>query len=253
MPKDIKPNPAPVKLSKINTTPPDELSKGDCKKELKQFRKKLFELQNIFFADGRSSLLIIFQGLDAAGKDGTIRHVMSSMNPMGVNVQPFKEPTTEEANHDFLWRIYPHFPAKGMIEVFNRSYYEDLIVPTISKSLPKSEINERYRLINTLEDHLIRSKIHVLKFFLHVSNQEQENRIKQRLVQPDKRWKYSASDQVVASKWSEYISVYDDVVNNCNNAEWHIIPADKRWYRNYAVAKIITTYLESINLKFPTH
>lgn len=240
-----------IKLSKIDTTPPAEFSKGDCKKQLKVFRKKLFDLQNIFFADGRSSLLIIFQGLDAAGKDGSIRHVMSSMNPMGINVKPFKEPTAEETNHDFLWRVYPHFPARGMIEVFNRSYYEDLIVPAISKSLTKGEINERYKLINTLEDHLVRSKIHVLKFFLHVSGEEQENRINQRLEQPDKRWKYSASDQVVASRYNDYIKVYDEVLNSCNSKKWHIIAADKRWYRNYAVARVITDYLESINLKFP--
>lgn len=239
------------KLGKMPTSPPEEFSKGECKKELKKIRKRLFELQDVFFADGRSALLIVFQGLDAAGKDGTTRHVLSSMNPMGIRVQPFKEPTPEELSHDFLWRIYPHFPAKGMIQVFNRSYYEDVIVPSVSKALTKDEINNRVELINSLESHLGRSKIHVIKIFLHVSNKEQEKRINERLTQPAKLWKYSATDQIVASKWDQYIKVYDTVINTCKSPEWHIIPADKRWYRNYAVASILLNYLESVKSKYP--
>lgn len=240
-----------LKLSKISTIPPEDLSKNACRKELKKIRKKLFKLQDIFFADGRSALLIIFQGLDAAGKDGTTRRVLSSMNPMGVRVQPFKQPTPDELSHDFLWRIYPHFPAKGMIQVFNRSYYEDIIVPSITKSFSKEEISHRVELINGVEHHLERSKIHVLKFFLHVSNQEQEKRIKERMTQPAKLWKYSATDQEVANRWDQYIKVYDTVINTCNTPEWHIIPADKRWYRNYAVASVLLAYLESIKLRYP--
>lgn len=242
---------ARIRLDKIATGPGPEYSKEECSKELKRLRKKLFELQNVFNADQSTSLLIIFQGLDAAGKDGTIRRVMSGMNPMGVRVDPFKVPTAEELKHDFLWRLYPHLPAKGMIEVFNRSYYEDLIVPTFEKSLSKELLSQRYELINHLEDHLTRSKTHILKFFLHVSNEEQEKRIKERQKDPDKRYKFDPSDKIVASKWDGYIKIYDRVISTCNTPEWNIIPADKRWYRNYAVAKVVTEYMESLNLKYP--
>lgn len=238
-------------LKKISTLPRKGFSKKECEKKLDIIRKKLFELQNVFYVDNRFALLIIFQGLDTAGKDGSIRHVMSSMNPMGVQVNSFKQPTIDELKHDFLWRLYPHFPAKGMIEVFNRSYYEDIIVPSISGKLSKERIDHRCQLINNLEQHLENSNIHILKFFLHVSREEQEIRIKERLTQPHKRWKYAKNDKVVASHWKNYIEVYNMIINQCNEPAWHIIPADKRWYRNFAVAKILAQHLESLKLKYP--
>lgn len=225
------------KLKDFSTSPPEEFSKKECKKEMKTFHKKLFELQNVFYADSRFALLVVFQALDTAGKDGSIRHVMSCMNPMGVHVNSFKQPSPEEFKHDFLWRIYPNFPAKGMIEVFNRSYYEDILVPSITKKLSKEHINHRCELINLIEQHLELSNIHVLKFFLHVSSEEQERRIKERLTQPHKKWKYAKNDKVAAHKWNYYMKVYDMIINKCNTPEWHIIPADKRWYRNYEVLK----------------
>jgi PPK2 family polyphosphate:nucleotide phosphotransferase len=239
-------------LRKIPSSPPSgKVSKKKYEKELDELHKKLFDLQNVFYADGRFALLIIFQGVDSAGKDGSIRHVMSGMNPMGVQVKSFKKPTEEELEHDFLWRVYPHFPAKGMIEVFNRSYYEDIIVPSIAKKLSTKELHHRCKLFNIVEQHLALNNIHVLKFFLHISKEEQEKRIKERLTQPDKRWKYAKEDKTVAKKWSDYIKVYDMLLNKCNGIPWHIIPADKRSFRNYAVAKIITEYLESLHLKYP--
>ena len=240
-----------TKLKDFSTIPPTGFSKKECNKEMKEFHKKLFELQNVFYADSRFALLVVFQALDTAGKDGSIRHVMSCMNPMGVHVDSFKQPSPEELKHDFLWRIYPHFPAKGMIEVFNRSYYEDILVPSIEKTIPQNQINHRCELINLVEQHLELSNVHVLKFFLHVSNEEQEKRIKERLTQPHKRWKYSKNDKTVANKWDDYMKIYDMIINSCNSPEWHIIPADKRWYRNYAVAKILTKHLESLHLKYP--
>jgi len=239
------------KLKDFSTSPPEGFSKKECNKEMKAFHKRLFELQNVFYADSRFALLVVFQALDTAGKDGSIRHVMSCMNPMGVHVNSFKQPSPEELKHDFLWRIYPHFPAEGMIEVFNRSYYEDILVPSIAKTLPQKHINHRCELINLVEQHLEMSNVHVLKFFLHVSSEEQEKRIKERLTQPNKRWKYSKNDKTVANKWGDYMKVYDMIINTCNTPEWHIIPADKRWYRNYAVAKILTKHLESLHLKYP--
>ncbi len=240
-----------TKLKNIPATPLETFSKKDCEDGLQKFREKLFDLQNIFYADGRFALLLVFQGLDTSGKDGTVRHVMSSMNPMGVNVKPFKQPTEEEKAHDFLWRVYPHFPAKGMIEVFNRSYYEDILVPVMNNTISKEELKQRYDLINALERHLESSGVHILKFFLHVSQEEQQIRIKERLTQPHKKWKYDPGDESVAEHWDEYAALYDRVMDKTNDVEWKIIPADKRWYRNFAVAKILTEHLESLHLEFP--
>ena len=242
-----------IELKNMATIPKEEFSKEECNKEMKILHNKLFELQNVFYADGRFSMLVVFQALDTAGKDGSIRHVMSCMNPMGVRVNSFKQPTPEELKHDFLWRIYPHFPAKGMMEVFNRSHYEDILVPSIKKELSKNQLHHRCELINRVEEHLEASGTHVLKFFLHVSSEEQKIRIKERLTQPHKRWKYSKNDAEVAHEWGDYMEVYNMIVNTCNCPKWHIIPADKRWYRNYAVAKVLTEHLESLHLKYPHH
>ncbi len=239
------------KLKNISTLPLDKYSKKECKKNLKSFQKKLFELQNVFYADNRFGLLIIFQGVDTSGKDGTIRRVMTCMNPMSVNVKSFKKPTTEELQHDFLWRVYPHFPAKGVIEVFNRSYYEDILAPSLSEKLSKERIQHRYQMLNDLEEHLELNNIHVLKFFLHISKNEQKKRIEERLTTPHKRWKYTKEDTKAGERWDDYQKVYDSIINKCSKNKWNIIPADKRWYRNYAVAKIITNHLESLHLKYP--
>ena len=239
------------KLKNVPTIPHKSFSQTICEKDLETFHQKLFDLQNKFYADGRYGLLIIFQGLDTSGKDGSIRHVMSCMNPMGVHVKPFKKPTEEELEHDFLWRIYPHLPAKRMISVFNRSYYEDLVVPLANKQLSDKAFEQRCELINTLEKHLKHSQTHVLKFFLHISEEEERNRIEERKTEPHKLWKYAKEDELVADNWSKYVEIYDSIFENCQKPDWNIIPADKRWYRNYAVAKILTKYLESLDLEYP--
>lgn len=238
-------------LNHISTLPPKEATKGVCKDNLTTFHKQLFELQNVFYADGRYGLLIILQGMDTSGKDGTIRHVMTCMNPMGVRVQSFKKPTKEELKHDFLWRIYPHIPEKSMIQVFNRSYYEDIIIPTINNTLTEDKFKHRCLLINEVEQHLEQNNILVLKFFLHISSNEQEERIKERLTKPHKRWKYSKEDKQAAKKYEEYIEAYNQIIVQCNKVPWHVIQADKRWYRNYSVAKILTEYLKKLDLKYP--
>jgi PPK2 family polyphosphate:nucleotide phosphotransferase len=239
-----------IKFGKMSTLPPKGSLKTACNKELAIFHKKLFELQNVFYADSRFALLIILQGVDTSGKDGVIRHVMTCMNPMGIQVKSFKQPTEEELKHDFLWRIYPHFPAKGMIEVFNRSYYEDVLVPYMQDTLSKDNLLNRCQLINCLEQHLKKSNIHVLKFFLHLSKEEQEQRIEERLTDPHKQWKYTKEDTLATDNWADYQVAYELIINKCKEQAWHIIPADKRWYRNYAVAKIITNHLESLKLKY---
>lgn len=208
-------------------------------------------MQNKFYADGRYGLLIILQGVDTSGKDGTVRHAFSSMNPKGVRVTSFKEPTAGELEHDFLWRIYPHIPGKSMIEVFNRSYYEDILVPALNKSLSKEEIQHRCQLINELEDHLIRNNIHVLKFFLHISEKEQKKKLEERKTNPGKKWKYSAADSKAPAEWKENMKTYNMLIEGCSLHPWQIIPADNRWYRNYKVAETVLNHLNSLKLKYP--
>ncbi|MGK7392362.1 MAG: PPK2 family polyphosphate kinase [Candidatus Cyclobacteriaceae bacterium M2_1C_046] len=242
-----------IQLKEISTLPPeDSIDKKKAKKKLKKkYYKKLFKLQTKFYADGRYGLLIILQGLDTAGKDGIIRHSMRSMNPMGVQVKAFGVPTEEEVKHDFLWRIYPHIPQKGMIQVFNRSYYEDILVPKIEGTLSPARIEHRFELINQLEEHLKLNGIKVLKFFLHISRDEQLDRIEGRKKKKHKKWKYSEDDEYPKEVYDRQRDVYELIINQCNVNPWHIIPADKRWYRNYITAKIIKKYLKNLDLKFP--
>lgn len=240
-----------IELDKTLTIPPAEAHKHASKKHLKQLRKELFELQNVFYADGRFGLLIVLQGMDASGKDGICRHVISAMNPMGVQVKAFKKPTQAEMEHDFLWRIYPHFPPKRMIEVFNRSYYEDILVPTVEGLFSKEVIEHRYKLIDDIEHHLNLNNIHVLKFYLHISREEQAERIAERKTIPHKKWKYDHADEISDAKWDHYRQTYERLLNDCTDDPWHIIPADKRWYRNEQVAIIIRDHLKGLGLKYP--
>ncbi|HEU4606510.1 MAG TPA: PPK2 family polyphosphate kinase [Chitinophagaceae bacterium] len=240
-----------ISLRDYSTIAPDESNKKDCKQELKEIRKDLFELQNKFYADGRFGLLVVLQGVDTAGKDGTTRHALSSMNPMGVRVTSFKKPLGMELEHDFLWRIYPHFPAKGMIGVFNRSYYEDILVPYVNKTLDVQDLQHRCHLINEMEDHLVRNNIHILKFILHLSREEQKQRIEERKTKAHKKWKYDVADDKAPGEWDKYIEAYDLLREECNHFPWHVVPADKRWFRNYKVAETVRNHLKSLPLKYP--
>lgn len=239
-------------LTDQSTLPPANADKKHYKKELKKIKEELFSLQNKFYADGRFGLLIVLQGVDTSGKDGTIRHAFSAISPMGIQVTSFKKPSAQELEHDFLWRIYPHFPAKGMIAVFNRSYYEDILVPTVNKSLNKDDIHHRCKLINELEEHLVRNDIHILKFFLHISADEQKERIKERKNKPHKKWKYDIADDMAPEEWNDYMKSYSMLIESCNQHPWQVIPADKRWYRNFKVAEIVLNHLNSLKLKYPT-
>ncbi|MDX5428690.1 MAG: polyphosphate kinase [Bacteroidota bacterium] len=240
-----------IDLNQISTLPPKDSVKSEVKEKLKVTRKILFALQNKFYADGRYSMLIILQGVDTSGKDGTIRHAFSSMNPQGVQVKSFKKPTEDEKRHDFLWRIYPHFPEKGMIKVFNRSYYEDILVPTVENSLSEDVLKHRANLINELEHHLKANNTLILKFYLHLSAEEQVERIAERKAKPHKRWKYTKEDELVPQKWDEYRRAYHTLINACSHLPWHIVPADKRWYRNWFVANKLLETLEQLNLTYP--
>ena len=173
------------------------------------------------------------------------------MNPVGIQVTFFTKPLDQELDHDFLYRIYPHFPAKRMIKVFNRSYYEDILVPSINKTLSKHAIQHRCQLINELEAHLIRSDIHILKFFLYISEDEQKKRIVERKNKPNKKWKYDIADDKASGEWKEFMQSYSKLLENCSVHPWHVIPSDKCWYRNYKVAEIVFNHLDSLKLKYP--
>ncbi|WP_222430243.1 polyphosphate kinase [Gillisia sp. Hel_I_86] len=192
-----------TKLKNIPTFPAETFFKKECEKELKKIKKGLFSLQNKFYADGRYGLLIILQGIDTSGKDGTAHHAFSSMIPKGVHVTSFKAPIGREPEHDFLWRIYPYIPGKSRIGVFNRSYYENILVPALNESLRKEDIQHRCQLINELEDHLIRNNIHVLKSFLHIYEEEQKKKPEERKTNPSKKWKYSVADSKAPAELKE--------------------------------------------------
>ncbi|MCX7066326.1 MAG: polyphosphate kinase 2 family protein [Methylococcales bacterium] len=229
---------------------------------LEQNRVDLDEVQQLLYADDRYSLLIVFQAMDAAGKDGTIKHVMSGVNPQGCQVFSFKKPTSEELDHNFLWRYMKSLPERGRIGIFNRSYYEDVLVtkvhPEILQQLPKGKINKkfwenRYEDINAFERHLERNGTVILKFFLNVSKDRQKERFMERLERPEKNWKFSPSDLGERGYWDEYMDVYEDAINATSTkwAPWYIIPADNKWATRAIVADIITSTLRELDLKFP--
>ena len=236
-------------LINMPTKAPEGLEKDHIKTQTKKLQKRLFELQEQLYIQSQQSILIILQGVDTSGKDGTIRGVFSGVNPMGCQVKSFKKPTEEELAHDFLWRVYPHFPAAGQIQLFNRSYYEDIIMPRLDGTHPEEVIEHRYSLINTLEQHLIHSKTRVIKFLLHISSEEQWARIQSRIDTPEKRWKYHPDDTKAANRYPEILSVYDDIRSRCSEAApWDIIPADQKWYRNFLVGKRLVDELEAMDL-----
>lgn len=242
-----------IELDKINTSAPGGAKKKAMNRELTALHKRLFSLQNVLYAEGRHPILIILQGMDTAGKDGAIRHVFSCVNPMGCNVKSFKAPTEEEQNHDFLWRIYPYLPAKGMMQIFNRSHYEDILVPSIHGTLSTAAIEERYHFINCFEKQIHASGTVILKFFLHISKKEQAKRIEARKQDPHKKWKYDKSDEREAKSWETYSRVYESILQRCSpEIPWHIVPADQKWYRNYYIANRIVEQLENLNLKYPS-
>lgn len=242
-----------MKLEKIPTKPPPKSDKKEARKRLARLQDELFQLQNVMFAESRHSLLIVLQGMDASGKDGTIRNVFSCINPMGCNVKAFKAPTEVEKAHDYMWRIYPHLPAKGMIQIFNRSYYEDILVPTVRETLPEEVIENRYDHINSFEHRLEMNGTKVMKFFLHLSQEEQQRRILDRLKKPHKRWKYSDEDFRASSRFGVYTEVYEKIFQKCGPANtWNIVPADIKWYRNLVIAEEVVKYLQSLDMKYPT-
>jgi PPK2 family polyphosphate:nucleotide phosphotransferase len=249
----VKPG-SKVRLEKIDPNyTAEHTEKKSAEKQVKKLDRKLRELQYLLYAENKRSLLICLQALDAAGKDGTINHVLGSMNPQGARVHGFKAPTKEEAEHDFLWRIERQVPKKGEVVIFNRSQYEDVLVVRVHKLVPEEVWKARYELINDFETNLYENGTHILKFFLHISPEEQLLRFRQRLDDPARLWKISENDYTERELWDDYISAYEEAIGKTStkHAPWFIIPANNKWFRNLAVARIVVETLESLGMKFP--
>lgn len=215
--------------------------------------KELSELQDRLYADKRRALLVVLQGVDAGGKDGTIGHIFSGVNPQGCQVTAFKQPTDEELGHDFLWRVHHATPARGLIGIFNRSHYEDVLVARVHKLVEKSVWSKRYRQINDFEKELDENNVTILKFYLHISNEEQRRRLKERLDDPKKNWKLSAQDFREREHWDGYMAAYEDALTRCStkHAPWYIVPSDHKWFRNYAIGVIVNDTLKQMKLRYP--
>jgi len=229
------------------------LDKEAAAEKTEQNIARLDELQYLMYAEHRRALLVVLQGMDGAGKDGTIRHVMRGLNPQGCRVTSFKAPSTEEADHDFLWRVHRAVPPSGEVAIFNRSHYEDVLAARVRKLVPKNVWTRRYDHINGFEQLLTDSSVVVVKFFLHISKDEQRRRFEERLRDPTKQWKLSPSDFEDRKHWDDYVAAYEDVLTRCStsDAPWLIVPADKKWFRNFAVSRILVETLEALDMRFP--
>jgi len=243
-----------VNLGKIDPESTDDhMTERTADRQVEQLGQELSRLQYAMYAEGKRSLLICLQGLDGAGKDGTIRHVLASMNPMGARAYAFKVPSREEASHDFLWRIEKAVPARGEVVIFNRSHYEDVLVSRVHNLVPKAVWKARYGFIRDFEERLAAGGTTILKFYLHISPDEQLRRFRQRLDDPARQWKISESDYTEREFWDEYIQAYEDVLGRTSTetAPWFVIPANKKWFRNLAVARIVVDAMRSLDMQMP--
>jgi PPK2 family polyphosphate:nucleotide phosphotransferase len=243
----------------------DYTDKNEAKDDLTKNVERLAELQDRLYAQNSHSLLIVFQAMDAAGKDGAIEHVMSGVNPQGCQVMSFKAPSAEELDHDFLWRCQKALPERGRIGIFNRSHYEEVLVVRVhphfldAQQLPNDVLSDkdfwkkRYTQIRNWEDHLAANGTHVVKFFLNVSKDEQKQRFLDRIEQPDKNWKFSANDAKEREHWDDYMNAYADAISatSTDASPWYIIPADKKWFTRLVVSEVIVQTLESLDLRYP--
>ncbi|MUL38570.1 polyphosphate kinase 2 family protein [Gloeocapsopsis dulcis] len=221
--------------------------------ELEIQRKRLAVLQERLYAENERSVLIVLQAMDTGGKDGTIKHVFRGINPQGCQVWSFKKPTDEELSHDFLWRYHRRAPRRGMITIFNRSHYEDVLIVRVKDLVSEEVWRQHYRVINEFEHMLTLDNIVVVKFFLHISRDEQRRRLESRLEDPDKRWKFSINDVNERKLWDDYQQAYEDAINNCSTAyaPWYVVPSNKKWYRNLVIARAIADTLEAMNPQYP--
>ncbi len=248
----VKPN-QKINLAEIDPADTGKVEKDKANEILTQNIQRMAELQNVLYAEGKHALLIILQAMDAGGKDGTIRKTMSGINPQGIQVTSFKKPTEEELSHDFLWRVHKVVPPRGMIGIFNRSHYEDVLIVRVRKLVPKNVWQTRYDHINHFEQLLTNNGVTILKFYLHISKEEQKERLLARLNEPDKRWKFNPTDLDSRAHWDDYMQAFADIFEKCSTeaAPWYIVPANKKWYRNVVISETIVQTLESLKMKYP--
>lgn len=242
-----------INLKNISTRAPEGMTKEKALKELEKMKREIIELQDKFYADGRHALLIVLQGMDASGKDGTVRHVLGGINPSGIRVYSWKKPVGEEVKHDYLWRLHHKAPERGMITVWNRSHYEDILVPSVLKFIDQKIVDRRYDHINNFEKMLTDEGTVVVKCYLHMSKEVQLERLEERMLEPEKYWKSTGADFDSRALWDDYMGVYESVLERTNtrHAPWHIIPVDNKWYKLWLVAKTILKAMKSIDLEWP--
>ncbi|MDR3600602.1 MAG: polyphosphate kinase 2 family protein [Desulfosporosinus sp.] len=242
-----------IDLNDFCPTDTDKLDKKDIQDKYLELQEKFIELQEVFYASKKFSLLIILQGMDCSGKDGTVKKALAGVNPNGFVVQSFKQPTLLESEHDYLWRAHKETPIKGNITVFNRSYYEDVLVTRVHKMINDPIALARFKEITEFEKYLVSNGTIILKFFLHISKEFQQKKLLSRLETPEKHWKFSMADLAERKFWDKYQQCYADVLSNCSTeqAPWYVVPADHRWFRDYFILQRIVTTLEDLKLGYP--
>ncbi|HXS37479.1 MAG TPA: PPK2 family polyphosphate kinase [Flavipsychrobacter sp.] len=241
-----------IELSSISTLPKKKANKEKAAAEINRLTEKLVDIQDKLYAQKKYSILIILQGMDTSGKDSAVKHVFSGVNPAGCNVTSFKIPSLEEASHHFLWRVSKECPAKGMIHIFNRSHYEEIIMPRVNHSLKDEALKGRCEEINMFEKGLMDDNTIIFKFYLHISHKEQLQRLKARETEPKKQWKFQKEDVIDIEKQSQYKHAYEFVFKHCSNpSPWIIIPSDKKWYKNHCILKSIVERLEKYDINYP--
>ncbi len=238
-------------LSKHNSKGDKSWNKKEIKKKTEAILNEIAILHRRLYAEGKQSILLVLQGMDASGKDGLTRELFKKVSPAWVNVHSFKKPNDEEMAHDYLWRIHKRTPEKGMITVFNRSHYEDILVPSVYGFIDKAIIEKRYNQLNQFEKHLEENGTRIIKCYLNVSYEKQEEKLKERMTNPEKFWKHSDGDWETREHWDEFMKVYETIFERCNDVPWHIIPCDKNWTKLYTVATILLETLKEMNPQLP--
>lgn len=241
-----------IHLSKISARAPKEFDKGETKEKLVSILEELDELQNLLYANRKHAVLVIIQGMDASGKDGAVKNVFGTLNPLGVVAKSFKAPTEEELFYDFLWRIHKNVPAKGMIQIFNRSQYEDVLITRVHKWIDDKTAHKRMEAINNFETLLQEhNQTIILKFYLHLSQEKQQERLNERLTNPKKHWKSNPADFKEALLWDDYMEAYEECFEKCNFIPWTIVPADQNWYKEFIIATTLLEKLKKLDMKYP--
>ena len=243
----------PIRLKDFKPDFHAGLDKDKTREKTKKLCQRLADLQNLLYANAKQSVLILLQGMDTSGKDGAVKSLLEFVMPFEIEITSFKAPTSEELAHDFLWRIHKAVPRHGHIGVFNRSHYEDVLIVRVMDLQPKKIWQARYEQINGFEKYLAANDVILLKFFLHISKEEQAERLRARLADRSKHWKFEPADLEMRAKWDKFQNAYEDALNRCSpsHSPWHIVPADRKWYRDYVIAKTVVGALEKLKLKWP--